>query len=120
MRAIGTRELGRALSEVLDALERTGEPAIVVRNGRVAAVLSPVDEARWTRFVLRQSPEFARTLEQANHGLQAGARIGADEALREAKRQSRGQGGRPQLPPATAVKPDDAFPPRRQPRRAKP
>lgn len=59
MRSISATEVGRNLSEVLDAVEREGERFLIVRRGRVVARLEPAPAGlgRAVKDVLRHAPK---------------------------------------------------------------
>jgi len=56
MSLIGSRTLHRNTKDILDHLQQTGEPVVVMRYGRPAAALVPIDEQEATTLLLASSP----------------------------------------------------------------
>jgi prevent-host-death family protein len=59
MALIGSRTLQRNTKEILDKVENDGEAVVILRHGRPAAALVPIDQERAEALVLATSPEFA-------------------------------------------------------------
>ena len=57
---IGSRTLQREAKTILDRVEHGGESMVILRNGRAAAALVPVDQERAEAIVLGGSPRFER------------------------------------------------------------
>ena len=55
---IGSRTLHRQTKEILDRVEQTGEPVVILRYGRPAAALVPIDEEHAKTLVLASAPEL--------------------------------------------------------------
>lgn len=63
MSLIGSRTLHRKTKDILDQLQETGEPVVVMRYGRPAAALVPIDEQEATTLLLASSPELRKRRE---------------------------------------------------------
>lgn len=72
MSTVSARDLGRRTADVLDEVERTGRPALVIRNGRPVAALVPVDEADLEDFILATAPEYLAAMTAADEALAIG------------------------------------------------
>ena len=72
MTTVTARDLARKTADVLDDVEKSGRPALVVRNGRPVAALVPIDETELEDFVLASAPEYVRGMKEANAALAAG------------------------------------------------
>jgi prevent-host-death family protein len=59
MALIGSRTLQRNTKEILDDIERDGEPVVILRHGQPVAALIPVDQEHAEALVLATSPEFS-------------------------------------------------------------
>lgn len=97
MPTVSIRDLGRHPSRVVDSVARTGQPALVTKNGRPVAALVAIDEDALAQWVLATSgdPPVGQSLEQA-----------PDEVLNEARPLS--GYGRRRIPGLT-VREADAF-----------
>lgn len=80
---VNARDLARKTAHILDAVEQTGQPAVVIRNGRPVAALVPIDESELEDFVLAKAPEYVRGMKEANAALAAGAARDADDFFAE-------------------------------------
>lgn len=83
MPTVNARDLARRTADILDDVEKTGRPALVVRNGRPVAALVAIDEAELEDFVLASAPEYARGMREANAALIAGSVRDADDLFAE-------------------------------------
>ncbi|HEX2039734.1 MAG TPA: type II toxin-antitoxin system Phd/YefM family antitoxin [Acidimicrobiales bacterium] len=66
------RDLQRNPSDVVGAVERSGRPAIVTRNGKPVAAIMAVDEEALEDFVLANAPAFVKAMREADAELAAG------------------------------------------------
>jgi prevent-host-death family protein len=80
---VDARDLARKTDEVLDEVERTGRPTLVMRNGRPVAALVAIDEAGLEDFVLATAPEYVRGMKEANAALAGGKTRDADHLFAE-------------------------------------
>ncbi len=83
MTTVNARDLARNTADVLDEVEKTGHPTLVIRNGRPVAALVAIDEAGLEDFVLGSAPEYARGMQEADTALVAGATRDADDLFAE-------------------------------------
>jgi prevent-host-death family protein len=83
MTTVNARDLARKTADVLDEVEKTGRPTLVVRNGRPVAALVAIDESEREDFVLASAPEYVRGMKQANAALAAGTIREADDLFAE-------------------------------------
>lgn len=83
MSTVSARDLGRHTADVLDEVERTRRPALVVRNGRPVAALVPIDEADLEDYVLASAPEYLAAMKAADDELAAGGTREATELFDE-------------------------------------
>ena len=72
MTTVSIRDLQRNPSEVVGAVERSGRPAIVTRNGKPVAAIMAVDEEALEDFVLANAPEFVKAMREADAELASG------------------------------------------------
>ncbi len=72
MDSVGIRDLGRNASEVVERVERTGEPVIVTRRGRPAAVMVPISAEDLDDYILANAREFVEGMAAADRELAAG------------------------------------------------
>lgn len=68
----GLRELQARASEIVRDVETSGEPALITRHGKLAAVIVPVDDDALTDFVFAHVPALASSLEEAEADIEAG------------------------------------------------
>lgn len=69
MALIGSRTLQRETKRILDQVEDQGEPVVILRHGRPAAALVPIDQEQAEAIVLATSPELkARRAERRQGG----------------------------------------------------
>lgn len=72
MRTVNALAVRSKLGEILDTLERTGEPVLVIKGRQIRAVLiTPEDFER--RFVDLQDAEARERLLESIHALRAGS-----------------------------------------------
>lgn len=83
MTTVNARDLARKTADILDEVEKTGRPALVVRNGRPVAALVAIDEGELEDFVLASAPEYARGMQEANAALMSGAARDAGDFFAE-------------------------------------
>jgi antitoxin (DNA-binding transcriptional repressor) of toxin-antitoxin stability system len=72
MAAITVRKLSRDTASVIDTLEATGEPVLVVRKGKPVAALTAIDAERVEDIALSSAPEFVNILAKADEAADAG------------------------------------------------
>ncbi len=101
MTTVSIRDLQRNPSDVVGAVERSGRPAIVTRNGKPVAAIMAVDEEALEDFVLANAPEFVKAMRKADAELAAGETTAlADHLLAR----SSGTAPRTTMPPARKAK----------------
>ena len=83
MSSVTIRELSRHTSGVLDAVQESGRPAFVTKNGRLVAAVIPIDEAALEDFILSTAPEFADAMREADDELKAGETRSLMDVLKE-------------------------------------
>jgi|1185.fasta_scaffold648468_1 prevent-host-death family protein len=83
MSTVSARDLGRKTADVLDEVEQTGRPTLVVRNGRPVAALVPVNEADLEDFILATAPEYLAAMGAADEALAAGLTTAAADLFAE-------------------------------------
>ena len=83
MGTVNARDLGRQTADVLDEVERTRRPMLVLRNGKPVAALVALDEDALDDYILANAPEFVASLRQADKDARAGRLRPADEVLDE-------------------------------------
>jgi prevent-host-death family protein len=59
MASVTLRELARNTASVISAIEVSGRPALVTRNGRPVAALVPVNEAALEDWLLEHAAGYA-------------------------------------------------------------
>ena len=72
MGTIGTRDLSRNASQVIDQVSSTGSPMIVTKHARPVAAVVAVDPDTLEDFVLATAPEYAAARRAADADLVAG------------------------------------------------
>ena len=83
MGTVNARDLARQTSDVLDEVERTRRPMLVLRNGKPAAALVALDEDALEDYLLANAPEFVGSLRQADKDVRAGRLRLAKDVLNE-------------------------------------
>ncbi|HXU24098.1 MAG TPA: type II toxin-antitoxin system Phd/YefM family antitoxin [Tepidiformaceae bacterium] len=83
MSSVTIRELSRRTSRVVDAVQETGRPAFVTRNGRLVAAVIPVDEEALEDFILSTAPDFLDAMREADEDLKAGETRSLTDVLKE-------------------------------------
>jgi prevent-host-death family protein len=63
---IGSRTLQREAKDVLDRIEKTGEPVVVLRHGTPVAALVPVDEERAKEIALATAVRLRRQTSESD------------------------------------------------------
>jgi prevent-host-death family protein len=71
MASVTLRELARNTAAVIQAIEASGRPALVTRNGRPVAALVPVDESALEDWLLQRAGAFTRAVAEADPALSA-------------------------------------------------
>jgi PHD/YefM family antitoxin component YafN of YafNO toxin-antitoxin module len=74
------------MRELVENLEKTGEPVLVTRRGRPAGVLYPLSEEDLEDFVLAHGPEFTSAMREADEELAEGRTLSLRETLAEHSR----------------------------------
>jgi prevent-host-death family protein len=69
--SVTVRELARNTTAVIQAVEASGRPALVTRNGRPVAALVPVNEAALEEWLLEHASGFTRAVAEDDAGLAA-------------------------------------------------
>ncbi len=105
MEIVGIRDLSRRTRELVEQVERTGQPVLVTRRGRPAVVLYSLPQDELEDFVLANAPEFVRSTTDADRDLAQGTAIDWDSV----KEQYLSEEGAPDEKPAA-----------RRPRRSRP
>lgn len=83
MPVVGLRQLSRETREVIEQLEKDGEPVVVTRHGKPIAALTPVSEQDAAALALAVVPEFVASRERAARAIEAGEGKPASELLAE-------------------------------------
>jgi prevent-host-death family protein len=83
MPVVGLRQLSRETREVIEQLEKDGEPVVVTRHGRPIAALTPVSEREAAALALAIVPEFVASRERAARSIEAGEGKPVSELLAE-------------------------------------
>ena len=86
---VNVRRLSRNTSEVLDAVARSKQPALVMRDGKAVAALYPVESEDWEDWVLTNAPEFVASMREAEEDLRAGRTITLDEYFEGRRKRAR-------------------------------
>jgi len=103
MAIVKMRDLLRKPTTVFEELERSGEPALLTRDGKAVAALFPVDSDQAYEVAMAALPEFVGSRERAKLARSEGRTASAVEFLRdfEARHDAAG-GGIPPTTPLTA------------------
>lgn len=72
VRSHGIRDLQARASEIVRDVEENGEPALITRHGKLAAVIVPVDDGALTDFAFAHVPSLRRSIEEADADIEAG------------------------------------------------
>jgi len=64
--SITLRELARNTTAVIQAVEASGRPALVTRNGRPVAALVPVNEAALEDWLLEHAASFTKAVAEGS------------------------------------------------------
>jgi type IV pilus assembly protein PilB len=80
---VNVRELGRNTAAILDEVEESHRPALVVRNGRPVAALVALDADDLEDYILARAPEFVTSMKEADADLEAGETVSAANVLGE-------------------------------------
>ena len=71
MASVTVRELARNTTAVIQAIEASGRPALVTRNGRPVAALVPVNEAALEEWLLEHATGLTRAVAEEDSALAA-------------------------------------------------
>ncbi len=83
MESIGIRDLQTNPGRVLSDLKDSGESMLVTKNGKPAALLTPIDEDAYEDFILSNAPVFVEGMRQAEKEFNDGKTISLSDALDE-------------------------------------
>ena len=83
MAIVKMRDLLRKPTTVFEELERTGEPALLTRDGKAVAALFPVDSDQAYEVAMAALPEFVGSRERAKHARGEGRTASAAEFLQD-------------------------------------
>lgn len=86
---VNTRELTRSMSRILDEVGN-GASKVIVRDGRMVALVQPIEEARLLSYIVEHTDRFHLLEEEGQRDLDAGRVHTAEEV--ELRR--KGEGGR--------------------------
>jgi prevent-host-death family protein len=98
MATVTLRELARNTASVIQALESSGRPALVTRNGKPVAALVPVDLTALEDWLLEHASSFTKAVAEADPDLASG-RIRIAEWQQARETASRETDGDPDLRP---------------------
>jgi antitoxin (DNA-binding transcriptional repressor) of toxin-antitoxin stability system len=101
------RELLRESKSVFEALERSGEPVVLTRDGRAIAVLFPVDRDQAVEIAMAALPEFVQSRNRARNARSEGRTASAAEFLQEFESRHGTDEGAPPATPAPELVPAD-------------
>src|SRR5437016_1721864 len=59
---VGIRDFSRQVSDIIRAVEETGEPAVITRHGRPVVTMIPPTEEQLAGFVLANAPRFLQAM----------------------------------------------------------
>jgi antitoxin (DNA-binding transcriptional repressor) of toxin-antitoxin stability system len=76
-------DLPRSTRRIVERLERSGEPVVITRHGKLIAALVPVDEAMAVQLALSLAPEFVEGRRRANQELKDGKTRPLNEVIAE-------------------------------------
>lgn len=79
MKIVPLVDVKARLSSYVDAIQSDGEPVIITRHGKPAAMLVPIDEEAIERKMLANSPRFRKMVAEAVEAYRAGNAIPEDE-----------------------------------------
>lgn len=83
MPIVGLRQLSRETGDVIEQLEKDGEPVVVTRHGKPIAALTAVSEEQAAAFALALVPEFVASRNRASQAIAAGEGRPASDLLAE-------------------------------------
>lgn len=83
MATVGLRELSRETRKVIEQLEESREPVLIVRRGKPIAALVTVDGENLNQMLLESLPEFVKERRQADEELAAGKTRPLSEVMAE-------------------------------------
>jgi antitoxin (DNA-binding transcriptional repressor) of toxin-antitoxin stability system len=103
MAIVKMRDLLRKPTTVFEELERSGEPALLTRDGKAVAALFPVDSDQAYEVAMAALPEFVGSRERAKHARSEGRTASAAKFLQDFEaRHGAAGGGVPPTTPLTA------------------
>jgi prevent-host-death family protein len=83
MPIVGLRELSRETRQVIEQLEKDGEPVVVTRHGKAVAALTPVSDRQAAALALALVPEFTSIRDDAKQAIAAREGKPASQLLAE-------------------------------------
>ncbi len=84
MPVVGLRELSRDTRQVIEQLQKDGEPVIVTRHGKAVASLTPIsDEQQAAALALAVVPEYTRSRDEGEEAIAAREGKPASQLLAE-------------------------------------
>jgi PHD/YefM family antitoxin component YafN of YafNO toxin-antitoxin module len=81
MPVVGIRQLARNASAIIHDVSETRRPTVVTDRGKPVGVIYPFDEEDLEDYVLANSPEFVKRLEQADRDIVEGKTLSLAEGL---------------------------------------
>jgi prevent-host-death family protein len=85
MATVGLRELSRETGKVIEDVQESGEPMLILRRGTPIAALVPVDAENRNRLLLEGLPSFIAERKAAEEGIAAGRTRPLSEVMAEAE-----------------------------------
>jgi prevent-host-death family protein len=92
MPIVGLRELSRETREVIDRLERDGEPLVITRHRKPIAALMPITEEQAAALALAVVPAYVERREAASRAITAGEGEPSDALLARIDAEDRAEG----------------------------
>lgn len=72
MSTISIRDLTHQASRIIEAVRRSGRPALVTKHGRPVAALVPIDDEALEDWILANAPEYVANMQQADQEIARG------------------------------------------------
>lgn len=69
MATVSIRELANKTKDVIEAVTKSGRPAVVTRRGKPVVAVVPIDEEGLEDWILATAPEFVRSRTQGDADL---------------------------------------------------
>lgn len=103
MATVGLRELSRETRKVIEELEESREPVLIVRRGEPIAALITVDAENANEMLLASLPEFVAERERADKELEAGRTRPLSDVMAEIEAEEGAGGAEEELEEADRV-----------------